>query len=123
LILFCNLKCTTLLLFLSLSSFKPISTAPFISSSGILFSFNRGTYGTIIHEFGHTLGYMDLYRFAPSKGNPVGFFDIMGSTIGSNPQDFLTYFISEYHGETNWHKPLPIIEKTTKNITAAKDQR
>lgn len=90
------------------------------SDTAGLFSFNRGTYGTIIHEFGHTLGYIDLYRFAPSKGNPVGFFDIMGSTIGSNPQNFLTYFISEYNGETNWHKPLPIIDKTTKNITLSK---
>lgn len=90
------------------------------SEAAGLFSLNRGTYGTIIHEFGHTLGYVDLYRFAPSKGNPVGFFDIMGSTIGSNPQSFLAYFTSEYDSETNWHQPLPVINKTTKNITLSK---
>ncbi len=90
------------------------------SDAAGLFSLNRGTYGTIIHEFGHTLGYVDLYRFAPSKGNPVGFFDIMGSTIGSNPQSFLTYFISEYNQATNWHQPLPVIDKTTTNITLSK---
>ncbi len=87
------------------------------SQSAGLFSLNRGTYGTIIHEFGHTLGYVDLYRFSPSKGMPVGFYDIMGNTVGSNPQNFLTYFISEYNRETNWHNPLPVIEDTTQNIT------
>ncbi len=82
-----------------------------------LFSLNRGTYGTIIHEFGHTLGYMDLYVKNSSSSNPVGFFDIMGNSIGSNPQNFLTYYISEYNSETNWHTPLPVISKSTNNIT------
>lgn len=84
-----------------------------------LFSLNRGTYGTIIHEFGHTLGYMDLYRHGNNTA-PVGFYDIMGNTIGSNPQSFLTYFTSEYHQSTNWHNPLPVINKTTKDITLYK---
>lgn len=90
------------------------------SEAAGVFSLNRGTYGTIIHEFGHTLGYVDLYRFAPSTGDPVGFYDIMGKAIGSNPQNFLTYFISEYQNETNWHDPLPIVDETTKNITLYK---
>lgn len=84
-----------------------------------LFSLNRGTYGTIIHEFGHTLGYMDLYRHG-NNTSPVGFYDIMGNTIGSNPQSFLTYFTSEYHKNTNWHNPLPVINKTTTDITLSK---
>ncbi len=84
-----------------------------------LFSLNRGTYGTIVHEFGHTLGYMDLYRHG-NNTNPVGFYDIMGNSIGSNPQSFLTYFTSEYHKNTNWHNPLPVIDKTTKDITLYK---
>lgn len=87
-----------------------------------VFSLNRGTYGTIIHEFGHTLGYVDLYRFAPATGSSVGFYDIMGNTVGSNPQNFLTYFISEYYEETNWHTKLPIINQTTENITLNKPQ-
>lgn len=85
-----------------------------------LFSLNRGTYGTIIHEFGHTLGYMDLYVKTASTSNPVGFYDIMGSSIGSNPQNFLTYYISEYNSDTNWHTPLPVINKSTNDITLYK---
>ncbi len=87
-----------------------------------LFSLNKGTYGTIIHEFGHTLGFLDLYRFSPAKGTPIGFYDIMGTAIGSNPQNFLTYFISEYYHETNWHAKLPVINKTTNNITLNKPE-
>lgn len=85
-----------------------------------VFSLNRGTYGTIIHEFGHTLGYVDLYRFNQDQNQPVGFYDVMGNVIGSNPQNFLTYFTSEYIDETNWHKPLPEINATTQNITLYK---
>ncbi|MCI9177466.1 MAG: hypothetical protein HFJ28_02565 [Clostridia bacterium] len=87
-----------------------------------VFSLNRGTYGTIIHEFGHTIGYMDLYRHNSSENKPVGFYDIMGNAIGSNPQNFLTYFISEYHMQNNWHKPLPIVEQTSNNITLFKPE-
>lgn len=87
-----------------------------------LFSLNRGTYGTIIHEFGHMLGYMDLYRYNDSSSKPVGFYDIMGNAIGSNPQNFLTYYISEYNSNTNWHSPLPVINKTTKDVVVYKPQ-
>ncbi len=90
------------------------------TESASLFSLNRGTYGTMIHEFGHTLGYMDLYNYVESTSMPVGFYDIMGNTVGSNPQHFLTYFTSEYHPNTNWHNPIPEINKTTKNITLYK---
>ncbi len=85
-----------------------------------LFSMNRGTYGTIMHEFGHTLGYMDLYRYGEPNSKPVGFYDIMGNTIGSNPQHLLTYFTSEYHPNTTWRNPIPEINKTTNNITLYK---
>lgn len=85
------------------------------------FSLDRGTYGTIIHEFGHTLGYKDLYRYG-SQNKPVGFYDIMGNVIGSNPQNLLTYFTTDYTKETTWHKPLPVISKTTNNITLYKPE-
>lgn len=85
-----------------------------------LFSLNRGTYGTIIHEFGHTLGFMDLYRHGDSLSRPVGFYDIMGNSIGSNPQGFLTYYISEYNSKTNWHSSIPVINKTTNNVVVYK---
>lgn len=90
------------------------------TESASLFSLNRGTYGTIIHEFGHVLGYMDLYRYGNDTAKPVGFYDIMGTTVGSNPQHFLTYYISEYNPATNWHSPLPVIKETTNNITLYK---
>lgn len=96
-----------------------IYVSDYTQSAGV-FSLNRGTYGTIIHEFGHTLGYMDLYRHDTAQ--PVGFYDIMGSTVGSNPQNLLTYYISDYRAETNWHKPLPVISKTTNNITLTKPE-
>ena len=96
-----------------------IYASDYTKSAGV-FSLNRGTYGTIIHEFGHTLGFSDLYRYGYSSNRPVGFYDIMGNTVGSNPQDFLTYFTSEYIDNTNWHSPLPVINSTTKNITLYK---
>jgi len=85
-----------------------------------LFSFNRGSYGTIIHEFGHVLGFRDLYRYGNSNSKPVGFYDIMGNAIGSNPQSFLTYFTSEFSIAMKWHNSIPIINKTTDNITLSK---
>ncbi|MDE5539409.1 MAG: immune inhibitor A, partial [Bacilli bacterium] len=91
------------------------------TESANLFSLNRGTYGTIIHEFGHMLGYRDLYRH-DYVGNPVGFYDIMANTIGSNPQNFLTYYISEFDTAMNFHKALPVINKTKKNITLYKPE-
>lgn len=85
-----------------------------------LFSLNRGTYSTMMHEYGHTLGFADLYRFDHSGSEPVGFYDMMGSSSGSNPQNFLTYFTSEYSVETAWHAPLETISSSTKNITLQK---
>ncbi len=83
------------------------------------FSLANSGYGTIIHEFGHILGFTDLYR-SDGVGKPVGYYDIMGIATSSNPQNFLAYFTSEYRTQTNWHNPLPIINKTTKNITVSK---
>jgi len=90
------------------------------TKSAALFSLNRGTYGTIIHEFGHTLGFIDQYTYGNSSKKPVGFYDIMGDAVGSNPQNFLTYFISDYNEKTNWHERVEEISKTTKNITLYK---
>ena len=101
------------------SSYTLLYAEDYTEAAG-LFSMNRGTYGTIIHEFGHMLGFKDLYRYGKTDAKPVGFYDIMGDTIGSNPQSFLTYFTSEYHGNMNWHTPLPVITKTTKEITLYK---
>ncbi len=116
-----NYNITNKILGKSVIAYNLIYAYDYSGAAG-LFSLNRGTYGTIIHEFGHTLGYSDLYRFDNSAARPVGFFDIMGNTVGSNPQDFLTYFISNYNPATNWHSPLPVIDKTTDNITLYKPE-
>lgn len=101
------------------SSYTLIKAEDYTQTAG-LFSLNTGTYGTIIHEFGHTLGFMDLYRYDSSTSRPVGFYDIMGQTIGSNPQSFLTYYTSEYINSAAWHAPLPVITQSTNNITIYK---
>ena len=103
----------------SINAYTLIYADDYTETAG-LFSLNRGNYGTIIHEFGHVLGYKDLYRYGDSNAKPVGFYDIMGNVIGSNPQSFLTYFISEFHPTLAWHNPLPIIQETTENITLYK---
>lgn len=102
-------------------SYNLIYVNDYTESVGV-FSLNRGSYGTIIHEFGHTLGYMDLYRHGTPTNQPVGFYDVMGEVVGSNPQNFLTYFITDYRYDTNWHSPLQTITKTTKNITLNKPE-
>ena len=100
-------------------SYNLLYTYDYTEAAG-LFSLNRGTYGTIMHEYGHTLGLFDLYRFDHSGSTPVGFYDLMGQSSGSNPSDLLTYFTTEYSSMLAWHDPLPIIDKTTTNITVQK---
>lgn len=92
------------------------------TEDGGTFSLKNSGYGAIIHEFGHILKFSDLYRknSTLSTGLPVHYYDIMGLTTDSNPQNFLAYFTSEYHAETNWHDPLPIVNQTTKNVTVSK---
>jgi M6 family metalloprotease-like protein len=116
-----NKGITTTLLGKKIEPYNIVYTYNYRDPAGV-FSLNRGSYGTILHEFGHTLGYVDLYRFNQEQNQPVGFYDIMGNVIGSNPQNFLTYFTSEYIDETNWHKPLPEISATTQNITLYKPE-
>lgn len=114
-----NTGVTNKILGKNVTSYILLYASDYTASAG-LFSLNRGTYGTIIHEFGHTLGFMDLYRFSDGTSKPVGFYDIMGNTIGSNPQSFLAYYMSEFRPSTNFHNPLPVITKTTKDITLYK---
>ncbi len=100
-------------------SYNLLYTYDYTEAAG-LFSLNRGTYGTIMHEYGHTLGLFDLYRFDHSGSTPVGFYDLMGQSSGSNPSDLLTYFTTEYSSMLAWHDPLPVIDKSTTNITVQK---
>lgn len=114
-----NVNLTSTILGKRVQAYNLLYTYDYTQTAG-LFSLDRGTYGTIIHEFGHTLGYRDLYRYDGSTSRPVGFYDVMGNTIGSNPQDLLSYFITEYSPSTAWHAPLPVIKNTTESITLYK---
>lgn len=57
---------------------KNIANYNIITESGAYLS--SGQSGLVIHEFMHTLGYADVYRFnTTGKVNPVGLWDIMSS--------------------------------------------
>lgn len=118
-----NLNITDDILGKKVSAYNIIYGADYTQSAGI-FSLNRSNYGTILHEFGHTLGLMDLYRYnrTSTEHRPVGFYDLMGDVVGSNPQNLLTYFVTDYHASMNWHNPLPVIQNTTKSVTLSKPQ-
>ncbi|MCR0203504.1 Ig-like domain-containing protein [[Clostridium] innocuum] len=88
------------------------------ASPGGIFRQNRSSYGTIIHEYLHTCGLPDLYR-ATENGDPVGFYDIMASTKGANPQSFLSVMNDDILA---WRNPLKEIKQTTENITVNKPQ-
>lgn len=104
-----------------ISSHAIIYGEAYTEQTGI-FSLQNSGYGVIIHEFGHILGFTDLYRISDSisTGKPVEYYDVMGRASSSNPQNFLAYFTSNYYAETNWHDPLPVISQTTTNITLSK---
>lgn len=103
------------------SSYNLISAADYKDIAG-LFSLNQGGYGTLMHEFAHTLGFSDLYTDYASQTAPVGFYDLMGNYPSSNPPGFLTYFISDYRNYNNWHNKLETISSTTKGITLTKPE-
>lgn len=105
----------------AISSYNLITATDYKDVAG-LFSLNRGGYGTLMHEFGHTLGFHDLYNSFASRTASVGFYDLMGNYPSSNPPGFLTYFISDYQNYNNWHNPLDIISSTTRNITLTKPE-
>lgn len=108
----------------TVAAYTLIYCTDYTQSAGT-FSLNRSGYGTIIHEFGHTLGFQDLYRHSngsQSYGQPVGFYDVMGRSPSSNPAHFLSYFTSTYRSAYQWHNPLPVIAQTTTNITLHKPQ-
>lgn len=88
------------------------------ASPGGIFTQNRSSYGTIIHEYLHTCGLPDLYR-ATENGKPVGFYDIMASTKGANPQSFLSVMNDDILG---WRNPLKEIKQSAETITVSKPQ-
>ncbi|MCI9270317.1 MAG: hypothetical protein HFH11_04050 [Dorea sp.] len=75
-----------------------------------LFSGNYSTYGVIIHEYMHILGLPDLYR-GYAQGDPVGTYDVMGSTLQEFPQPVMAALTSEYPAGNpqRWHNELPAI--------------
>ncbi|MCR0567862.1 Ig-like domain-containing protein [[Clostridium] innocuum] len=86
------------------------------ASAGGIFTQNRSSYGTIIHEYLHICGLPDLYR-ATENGKPVGFYDIMASTKGANPQSFLSVMNDDILG---WRNPLKEIKQSAETVTVSK---
>lgn len=64
---------------------------------------------TAIHEFMHTLGLPDLYRYTRT-GTPVGCWDVMANTASVKPQNLSAYYQREY---MEWGEPLDTITKST----------
>jgi len=64
--------------------------------------------GVITHEFMHTLGAPDLYRYDENYNDisPVGFWDLMASTNYSKPQGLGAYMKYKYG---NWLDSIPTI--------------
>ncbi len=89
-------------------------------ATGGVFSENRPTYATIIHEYMHTAGFPDLYRYS-YNGTPVGFYDLMADTNSCNPQGLLTALTAEYLN-TGWHNKLPEYNASASNITLKKPE-
>jgi hypothetical protein len=69
-----------------------------LSSSGV---------GTLAHEFGHTIGMPDLYRYSGNY-EPIGRWDIMGSDM--NPPIGLSAYMKARY--TDWVPDIPIISTT-----------
>ncbi len=105
----------------SVSSYNLITAKDYTDIAG-LFSLNQGGYGTLMHEFAHTLGFSDLYTEYAYQTAPVGFYDLMGNYPSSNPPGFLTYFISDYRNYNNWHNKLETVSSTTKGVTLTKPE-
>ena len=64
-----------------------------------LIPIRNATLGTITHEFMHTLGAPDLYRYDTYSGTPVGQWDLMASTNDYVPQGMGAYIKHKYG---NW---------------------
>lgn len=88
------------------------------NSAGGMFSLNRSGYGTLIHEFMHTLGLPDLYRYSDMNSNPVGFYDLMAGTKNSDPQGLLSEVNNIY--ELGWHNPLQTFNASAQGIVIQK---
>ena len=71
----------------------------------------RTDVGVLTHEFMHTLGAPDLYRYSVNKDiHPVGIWDLMGSTNYAKPQGLSAYMKYKYG---NWLDPESVQEITT----------
>ncbi|MBU9738749.1 DUF4214 domain-containing protein [Diplocloster agilis] len=81
-------------------------------STGIMGS-NLRLSRVIVHEFMHTLGLPDLYRYYDMDAKPLGPWDIMdgGATY---PANLTAYYQREYLG---YGSKLKIYKETTENIT------
>ena len=69
---------------------------------------NSSGVGVLAHEFGHSLGLPDFYRYNTSGYNPTGFWDLMASD--RNPPQSITSRAQEKY--LQWIPPIPIITES-----------
>lgn len=69
--------------------------------------------GVLCHEFSHSIGFPDLYHYSGDGFNPVGPWEVMGST-GTIPQPHFTFAKQKYG---RWTGSIPEITPTANPIT------
>lgn len=74
-----------------------------------------GKQGTIAHEFLHTLGFPDLYRYS-GDGDPVGMWDVMSSNFS-----LLQYPLSYLRAQQGWVTMDTISQSGTYTLTAVSE--
>ncbi|MGL5352272.1 MAG: immune inhibitor A domain-containing protein, partial [Clostridium sp.] len=66
----------------------------------------------IVHEFLHSLGLPDLYRYN-NTGNPVGIYDLMAFASFNRPQRIDSFYQREFLG---WGESIPEITESTEHV-------
>ena len=89
---------------------KLVRSYNLVTEMGVYFHLSNS--GVIIHEFGHTLGYPDLYRSGTNSGVPVGAWDIM-ATESTYVQYPLAYMRYHYNG---WIS-IPTLEESRQGLS------
>ena len=78
------------------------------------------TVGVLCHEFGHSLGAPDFYRYYDNNITPVGDWGLMAWNTSPNPQYPIAWVQHRYY---NWIECTPIEESGTYELNALTDHQ